>query len=331
MKRLAVVLAATGLVATALGTGVASAAAPANAASLTVAPAGTKKAETTWSDWKIIEPGAAFDAYWIIADDDSNFTPFTADRGRFVDDAGTRSVIFDDLNAGTTYYFAVYAVDYTNDGVTVVPPAGGNASTPIGYAVAAGSTLTINASKSVVPAGKPVDIYGSLLDPLGAPLPGAQISVTRDEYPFGAAVSSNIATDTNGKWSQAFSPAANTRYSATYTPATGIGGWTRVVTVEARKKISIAVDPGTTVVAGTVVKFTGTLGGDPAFFSSVQACLQRLDGKWGSLKCVDVDASGAYLLKFAPGAAGSGKYRVFSGMGPAYGDSWSRSKTLTVN
>ncbi len=331
MKRLAVVLAVTGLLATALGTGVASAVAPANPASLTVAPAGTKKAEATWSDWKIIEPSAAFDAYWIIADDDANFTPFTADRGRFVDDAAIRSVIFDDLNAGTTYYFAVYAVDYTVDGVTVVPPTGGGASTPIGYSVAAGSTLTINASKSVVPAGKPVDVYGSLVDALGAPIDGAQISVTRDEYPFGVGVSSNVATGADGKWTQTFSPAVNTKYSATYTPANGIGGWTRVVTVEARKKISIAVDPGTTVAAGTVVKFTGTLGGDPAFFTGVQACLQRLTGNWGSLKCVDVDASGGYLLKFAPGAAGSGKYRVYSGMGQAYGDSWSRTKTLTVN
>ena len=331
VKRVALILATTSLLATALGTGVASAVAPTNAANLAVGPAGTKKAEATWSDWKTIEPGAVFDAYWIIADDDANFTPFTADRGRFVDDTGTRSVTFDDLNAGTTYYFAVYAVDYTNEGVTVVPPTGGGASTPIGYNVAAGSTLTINTSKSVVPAGKPVSIYGALVDAVGAPVVGAQVSVTRDEYPFGATVTSNVVTDADGKWSQPFSPAANTRYSATYTPANGIGGWTRVVTVEARKKISIAVDPGTTVAAGTAVKFTGTLGGDPAFFSGVQACLQRLDGKWGSLKCVDVDAAGAYLLKFAPGAAGSGKYRVFSGMGPAYGDSWSRSKTLTVN
>ena len=52
-----------------------------------------------------------------------------------------------------------------------------------------------------------------------------------------------------------------------------------------RKKISVAVDPGPTVDAGTLVKFTGTLGGDPTYLSDVQACLQRLDGKWGSLKC----------------------------------------------
>jgi hypothetical protein len=331
VKRLAIVLAATSLLAVALGTGVASAVAPENLAGLAISPAGTKKAEATWSDWKTIEPTAVFDAYWVTADDDANFTPFTADRGRFVDDTAPRSVVFDDLNAGTTYYFAVYAVDYTTNGVVVVPPTGGGASTPIGYNAASGSTLTINASKSVVPAGKPVDIYGSLMDALGGPISGAQIQVTRDEYPFGAGVTSNVVTDANGKWAQTFAPAVNTRYLATYTPSNGIGGWTRVVTVEARKKISVAVDPGTTVAAGTVVKFTGTLGGDPAFFTGVQACLQRLSGSWGSLKCADVDATGAYLLKFAPGSAASGKYRVFSGMGMAYGDSWSRTKTLTVN
>lgn len=294
MKRLTVMLTATGLLTAALGTGVA-AAAPANAANLTVTPAGTKKAEATWSDWKSIEPGAAFDAYWVVADDDATFTPFTA------------------------------------DGVAIVAPSGAGASSPIGYRVAAGSTLTINATKSVVPAGKPVGLYGSLTDGFGAPLEGGDIEVSRDAYPFGdGTVADTVQSDEGGKWSKTYSPLVNTRYSATYTPADGIGGWTRVVTVEARKKISVALDPGATVAAGSVVKFTGTLGGDPTLFTGVQACLQRLDGKWGSLKCVDVDAAGGYLLKFAPGAAGSGKYRVFSGMGPAYGDSWSRAKTLTV-
>ena len=319
----------------ALGTGVASADAPANTAGLVVSPAGTKKAEASWSDWKSIEPGAVFDAYWVTADDDSNFTPFTADRGRFVDDTAARSVVFDDLNAGTTYFFAVYAVDYTTAGVVVVPPPGGDASTPIGYNAAAGSTLTINASKSVVPAGKPADIYGALTDALGAPIAGAQVQITRDEYPFGAGVTSNVATDANGKWAQPFSPVINTRYSATYTPANGIGGWTRVVTVEARKKISVAVSPGTTVAAVDTVRFTGQVSADPAYLddsgSMAKICLQRLTAKWGSLKCVAINPDGSYLLKFQPGASADGKYRVFSGMGPAYGDSWLRTKTLTVN
>ena len=104
-----------------------------------------------------------------------------------------------------------------------------------------------------------------------------------------------------------------------------------VVTVEVQRRISLAVDPGSTVVAGSPVKFTGIPGGNAAFFGGVPARLQRLAGKWGSLKCGSVDASGTYLLEFQPGRSASGKYRVWSGMGPAYGDSWSRTKTLTVN
>lgn len=331
MKRLAVIVVATGLLSAALGSGVASAVAPPNPAGLAVAPAGTKKADASWGDWRSIQPAAVFDAYWVVADDDSTFGAFTADRGRFVDDTAPRTVTFDDLNAGTTYYFAVYAVDYTTDGVVIVPPSGAAASAPIGYSVAAGSTLTVNASKAVVPAGKPVDVYGSLVDAAGVPIPGGDITITRDDYPFGDGTTGTVTTDEHGKWTQSFSPTANTRYWATYSPTSGIGGWTRVITVEARRKISINVDTGTTVAAGDPVKFTGTLGGDPTFFTGVQACLQRLNGSWGSLKCIAVDASGSYLLKFTPGTSASGKYRVYSGMGPAYGDSWSRTKTLTVN
>lgn len=294
-------------------------------------PAGTKKAETTWSDWKVIQPSAVFDAYWITTDDDSSFTPFTADRGRFVVDAASRSAIFDDLNAGTTYYFAVYAVDYTNDGAVVVPPTGTAASTPIGYSVAAGSTLTINANKAVVLTGKPTTLYGALTDSSGAPIRSGTIELTRDVYPYGdGSVSDTVQIDDGGKWTQSYTPLINTRYAATYSPPTGIGGWTRVVTVEVRKKISIAVDPGTTVAGGTLVTFTGTLGGDPAFLGGVQACLQRLTGSWGSLKCVDVDSTGGYVLKFSPGTSADSEYLVYSGMGQAYGDSWSRTKTLTV-
>lgn len=331
MKRFAITLAVCVLATSSLGAATAQAATPANSASLTVAPAGTKKAEATWADWKVLQPTVVFDAYWVTADDDGSFTPFTADRGRFVDDAASRSVIFDDLNAGTTYYFAVYAIDYTNDGPVVVPPTGTAASTPIGYYAAAGSTLTINASRVVVPTGKPTTLYGILTDSNGAPIPGGSIKVTRDVYPYGdGAVSDTVQIADGGKWSQSYTPLINTRYAATYAPPTGIGGWTRVVTVEVRKKISIAVDPGTTVAGGTNVTFTGTLGGDPALLTGVQACLQRLAGSWGSLKCVDVDANGSYLLKFSPGTSADGKYRVYSGMGQAYADSWSRTKTLTV-
>jgi hypothetical protein len=328
VKRLAVLLAATGLLATAIGTGTASAL---DDAHLQVVPGGVKKATATWDDWTVTEPAAVFDAYWVVADDDSGFTAFTADRGRFVDKNASRSVLFDDLNAGTTYSFAVYAVDYTPTGVDVVPPTDGLTGSPISAATAHGSTLTINQDHTTVLTGKPVSIYGSLVDDGNAPMPTTDIVVKRDPFPYGDPVNETATTDANGKWSKSYNPTVSTRYSATYEPASGVGGWTRTITVDVRKKITIQVQPSTTVSAGTVVKFVGQVNADPTLVAGLPICWQRFDTAWGGGACAPIADDGSYLLKFPPGANADGKYRVWSGMGPAYADSWTKTKTLTVN
>jgi hypothetical protein len=333
VKRLAVVLATTGLLATSVGVGpLAQPAFADGGLSFTIEAAGTKKVDVTWADGSALLTGT-FDAYLVTLDNEDDATAATADRSRFVDEAGTRTVRFEDLNANTTYYAKVYAVDYQADGVVIVPPTGQGPGTALGSATGVYSPLTIRTSRATVASGATVVVSGLLTDNAGIPIDDADVLATDDASPAGSPLPPRtVTTDSKGRWSFTSDPlTVNTQFWAEYRPTTDVGGWTGRLTVEVQKKISLAVDPGTTVKAGAVVKFTGALGGDPAFLGGVKACLQRLTGKWGSLKCVTVDASGAYLLKFQPGSSADGKYRVWSGMGPAYADSWSRAKKLTVN
>jgi hypothetical protein len=337
VKSTSIALATAGLVAATLIplAGTASAVAP----ELTVVPDGVKKAKAMWSD-ATDQTATPFDAYLVTVDDDSTNGAFEADRSRFVDDAALDlSAQFDDLSVGTKYYVNLYAVDFTGTDVVVVPPSGGDDGAPLDSFIAEGSTLTIVNDLDVVLAGNTVTVSGTLTGDAGA-LEGEPVTVQQDPYPFdGDWQSTTVNTTTDGKWSKGFAPPINTRYRALYEPAEGIGGWTRNVTVEVRKKITVALDPGATVSSGTTIKYSGKLGGDPAFFQppasdpAVKACLQRLvGGTWsGSIKCVTVEANGTYLLKHKPGADQDGKYRIFSGMGPYYADSWSKAKNIKVN
>ena len=312
--------------------GVASAAAT-NTVNLSVSNGGIKKAVATWDAWSA---GPAFDAYLVTADDDSSNGAFAADRSRFVDDAATRSVTFDDLTSGTTYFFNVYAVDYTDTGVNVVSDVGDPAGTPIGYVAGEGSTLTIATNTTNVLTGKNLVVSGKLTAESGARV-NAQVTVESDSFPFDGNWSGiTTQTDGAGAWSHTFNPTINTRYRAFYTEV-GVGGWTRNVTVEVRKKIQVAVAPGTTVSAGTQIKYSGALPGDPTLYQppttdpATKVCLQRFSGSWSSIKCATVNTDGTYLIKHQPGADQDGKYRIYSGMGSAYANSWSKSKTITVN
>ncbi|MEO8330502.1 MAG: fibronectin type III domain-containing protein, partial [Candidatus Nanopelagicales bacterium] len=317
MKRSLLFLLTTGISAAAVLplAGVAAAADPVNTVNLAVTNDGIKKAAASWDAWST---GPAFDAYLVTADDDSSNGPFAADRSRYVDDAASRSVTFDDLTSGTTYFFRVYAVDYTDTGVNVVPPTGEPANTPIGIIAAEGSTLTIVTSADTVLSGKNLVVSGNLTGDAGARV-GAEVTVESDPYPFdGAWTQVSTTTVAAGRWSHTFNPTVNTRFRAFYTQE-GIGGWTRNVTVEVRKKISIVVNPGATISAGTQLKYTGKLGGSPSLFQppiadpAVKACLQRFSGTWRTIKCVAVNQDGTYLLKHQPGADQDGKYRIYSG------------------
>jgi hypothetical protein len=336
VKRLAVVLATTGLVATSLGVG--ALAQPAFAEGdliVTIEPAGTKKVDVSWADGSTLADGP-FDAYLVTLDNDLNATAADADRSRFVDDAADRSVRFEDLNANTTYYAKVYAVDYQADAVAVVPAIGQDPETALGSTTGAYSPLTISLSRATVVSGGTVVVSGTLTDNTGAPISGATVQVTDDEYPAGSLpLPRNVVTNDNGVWSFTSDPLTiNTQFWAEYRPASGVGGWTGRLTVEVRTKISVQVTPGLTVNAGTNVKFSGNVNGNPEFLddASVKVCLQRLEGgTWRKLFCSAIEPNGDYLLTLkSPGAKADGKYRVFSGMGPAYADSWSPTKKLVV-
>ena len=135
-----------------------------------------------------------------------------------------RSVTFDDLTAGTTYYFNLYAVDYTDTGVDIVPATGDPAGTPIGYVAAEGSTLTINTSADVVLSG--ITVTFSARSPgTAGPRAGDTVTVESDPFPFEGDGWSPTTTTTNasGNWSKSFAPTINTRYRAFYTTV-GIGG-----------------------------------------------------------------------------------------------------------
>ena len=333
MKRLAVVLAATGLLATSLGVGALAQPAFADGGlTVTIEAAGTKKVEVSWADGTALASGP-FDAYLVTLDNDSDSTAAIADRSRFVDDAADRSVRFEDLNANTTYYAKVYAVDYQADAVVVVPPTGQDPGTALGSATGAYSPLTISLSRATVMSGGTVVVSGTLTDNAGAPIPGATVQVTDDAYPAGnLPLPRNVTTNADGRWSFTSNPLTiNTQFWAEYRPASGVGGWTGRFGVEVRKAISVAVTPGLTVNAGTQVKFSGKLGGNATYLSGVQACLQKLTGTWKTIKCTSAADDASYHVGFKPGPAADGKYRIWSGMGPAHADSWSKAKKLTVN
>lgn len=335
MKRLISTLATAGLLASALGLGVLTRPAfAAGSLSVTIDSAGTKKVDVRWADGTAVA-SAAFDSYLVTLDNDSDATPATADRSRFVVAAGTREVRFEDLNSNTTYYASVYAVDFHDTGFTVVPPTGGDPDTALGASPGDYTPLTIKASKMTALSGRTVTLSGTLKDGLGKPLTFTSLTLLYDVYPqFGGIQTKTATTDANGRWSLT-SPAltANTWFWAEYGAPGLVGGWTARILVEVRKKISVSVSPGLKVQAGTAVKFSGNVNGNPDFLddASVKVCLQRLQsGKWGKLFCRAIEPNGDYLLTFKPGPNADGKYRVFSGMGPAYADSWSRVKTLTV-
>jgi hypothetical protein len=273
----------------------------------------------------------------VTLDNDSNVAPADADRSRFVDDAASPlEAHFEDLNSNTTYYATVYAVDFTDSGYTVVPPTGMDPGTPLGLDTGHYSPLTIKSSAGTTLSGNAVTISGTLKDDTNQPLPNKTVNVLYDVYPqFGGAVELTTTTDPSGNWTLT-SPAltVNTWFWAEYRPTGDVGGWTGRVEVEVRKKISVSVSPRLTISAGTSVTFSGNVKGDPTYLddAAVKACLQRLEaGKWSRLFCKPIDPNGDYTLTFKPGPGADGKYRVFSGMGPAYADSWSRIKKLVVN
>jgi hypothetical protein len=333
VKRFAVVVATAGLLATSLGLSGPSALA-AGALNLSIDSAGTKKVDVSWDDASsIVTP--AFDAYLVTLDNDSTSTPGTADRSRFVQAAGTRVVQFEDLNSNTTYYASVYAVDFNDTGFTIVPADGADPDTALDTAGGRYTPLTIKSNTTTVLSGKTVTLSGTLRDDVGDPIANANVTMLYDVYPqFGGSTPKVVKTDASGRWSVT-SPTltANTWFWAEYQATGDVGGWTGRILVEVRKKISVTVTPGLTVNAGDTVKFDGKVQGNPDFLDDapVKVCLQRLEGgNWKKLLCRSLAANGGYTLSFKPGANADGKYRVFSGMGPAYADSWSRTKKLVV-
>jgi hypothetical protein len=336
VKRIAVALATTGLLATTLGVG--ALAQPASAADVftpVMASAGTKKVTIDWAHSPVAAADAAsgsFDALFVTLDKAPDATPESADRVHIVDASAT-STQFDDLNSNTTYYASVFAIDYTATTYAIVPPQGGATDTPLGSVVGTYSPLTILSSSLKPLSGTSVTVSGRLEDSNGDPLDGEKITLYVDSYPQGSADQPDgILTDPTGHWSWT-SPALtiNTSFWAEYRDTAGVGGWTGRVDVEVRKNVTLNVTPGTKVPAGTEVKFSGKLGGDPLLLSGVQVCLQKVtNGAWKSPKCGAANADGTYLIKLQLGAAADGKYRTWSGMGPAYGDSWSKPKKMTT-
>lgn len=337
MKRLVLsVTTAAAVAVSALGAGLLAPSAMADGGlTVAIASAGTKKVDVSWADGTALASGP-FDAYLVTLDNDADTTPDVADRSRFVDPAATLETRFEDLNANTTYYASVYAVDFTTTGFDVVPATGQPADTPLGTDTGLYTPLTMSASATKVLSGKTITLSGTLTDSTGAALAGRTVTVLRDDYPqFGGAVEETVFTDGAGKWTYT-SPAltANTWFWAEFRASDQVGGWTGRIAVEVRKKISIAVAPSTTVPSNTTLKFTGKLlGTNPAYLAGVNVYLQRLQGgTWGSIKAATLDeATGEYSVNFKPSATADGKYRIFSGMGPAYADSWSKAKSITVN
>lgn len=356
MKRSSLALVVAGLLvaASAQLTGVAQAAVthPANLAGVVINPVNPpspKKAVVTWD-----APGGgytlsgAFDAYLITMDDDDTQSPapLGADRSRFVDAGDPLSVTFDDLSSATTYYVYVYAIDYTNSGIEVVEPtADTTPDTAVGFNSGLGATLTLNGPSSSVLNGSPVNLSGTLTAVGGGPIVGANtVRVERNPYPTNDNlwVATTVNTTTGGAWAYSDVPSLNTVYRAFYAPAGTVtqgqvGAWTRNLSVDVRKKMTVKITPGTHINAGTALTFKGKLpavAGSPSYYTdnNVQAEVQRLvAGTWELVDSKRSDADGSYSISITPAANADGRYRVASGLGPAYGDSFTKAHKIVVN
>jgi hypothetical protein len=335
VKRLVVAIATSGLIATSIGALAQPALAADGGLSVTIASAGTKKVDVSWADGAALASGP-FDAYLVTLDNDANVAYDQADRSRFVAPA-TLTTRFEDLNANTTYYAQVFAIDYTVAGFVVVPATGQGADTALGAEIGTYSPVTIRSAAPTVLSGNATALSGVLKDDLGHPLAGETVTVMSDPYPQGGATEQTDVTDANGNWTITSDVLKeNTSFWAEYRDTSGVGGWTGRITVEVRKTLSVSVSPGLKVAALTKVTFSGSTHGDPTFLDDapkpVQVCLQHYEaGKWAKKFCDPVDSNGNYSLSFKPGANADGKYRTWSGMGPAYADSWSKTKKLVVN
>ena len=336
VKRLIATIVTTGLLATGLGIGMAPPAQAIGDLGVAIASAGTKKAIVTWDDGTAFA-SAAFDAYWVTLDNDVDVAPEDASRAKFVPVANARSVTFSDLSSNTTYHTSVYAVDYTETGYSIVPAADQNpAGDALGRASGVDTPMTLKVSATTVLTGKSVTISGTVKD---ADVYPATVHLLWDAYPqFGGTQEVTRQTDDNGRWS--FTSSALTEstwfFAEHRADADSVGGWTGRTLVEVRKRISASVDPGLRVNAGTAVTFSGKVGGNATYLDDsgqvAKACLQKLEGgTWRKRFCETINiVNGNYSLTFKPGSNAGGKYRVFSGMGPAYAASWSKTKKLTI-
>jgi hypothetical protein len=335
VKRAAVILASAGLVATTVGVGaVVQPAFAVDSFTPTMGSAGAKKVAIDWAHSPVTAADAAsapFDALFVTLDNDTGATPTTADRVHIVDSSAT-STQFDDINSNTTYYASVFAIDYGTTGYTIVPPTGGTADTPLASISGTYSPVTIVSSSSLVLSGKTVTLSGRVTtsdNPIG------KVTISRDTYPqFGGAIEETVTPDANGNWTLTTPQLTEvTWFWAEYDDNDGVGGWTSRISVDVRKKMSISVSPGLTVDAGTPVTFSGDTKGDPAFLdpATVKVCLQHLEGgTWAKKFCKPVQANAHFTLTFKPGPNADGKYRAWSGMGPAYANSWSPTRKLVV-
>jgi hypothetical protein len=336
VKRLIATIATTGLLATAFGIGMTQPAQAIGELPVDIQSAGTKKAEVTWDDGTSFA-STAFDAYWVTLDNDPDVAPEDASRAKFVPAASARSVTFSDLSSNTTYYASVYAIDYNDTGYAIVPATDQDpAGDALGRATGADTPVTLKTSATTVLTGKSVTISGTVSSAAAYP---ATVHLLWDEYPqFGGVLEDTVQTDSDGNWLYTFpSLTESTWFFAEHRAGPdSVGGWTGRTPVEVRKRITASVDPGLRVRAGTQVTFSGKVGGNPAYLDdgtqTAKACLQKLEGgTWRKRFCDAINTvNGNYSLSFKPGVNAGGKYRVFSGMGPAYANSWSKVKKLTV-
>lgn len=346
MKRLVAAIAAIGLVATgavASVSGVASAE-PENLAQLKVSPPpaafdgfGARKAIVSWD--AVAPPGTA--SYLVVADTNDNFIDpadpeYGPNKARLrvgeVPVDGTRQVLADLLIAGKNYHFAVYAL---NDTGGVIAPDGAEPKTPIGYVLAEGYNLSITASRTTVLNGNRVVLSGKLSKPDGSPLVGRTITIFRDPYPNADkeqdVATTSVTTGAGGRWTFPAKPAINGRYWARFIPPTGIGGWTKFVGIDVRAGITLHVQPDTSIRHGRRLTFSGRVDAVPAKVAGLPICWQhRAAGSWGGGSCGKIRDNGTYVLRLRPGANADGRYRVHSGLGPAYADSQSRAVAITI-
>jgi hypothetical protein len=344
----AIGLAATGAVVTVSG---AASAAPAdNPAKLVVTPPpgtgfngiGAKKAIVTWGDYPTIDPGFPdIDEYWVVANSRAGFiTPGSGNYGpnaagnRTVGRVpvdGTRKLTAEDLTAGKDYYFAVYALDAADN---VIEPSGTVENTPISYILAPGFNLSITTSRSTVLRGNRVELSGTLTSSDGSPLRNRTVTIFQDPHPNSLekdTTTAKVTTTKGGRWTFLAKPGVNSRYWARFIPAAGIGGWTKALPIDVRAKITLRVQPDTTIRAGRQLTFRGQVKARPALVRGLPICWQSTaGGSWGGGSCGVIRDDGSYVLRLKPGAKADGKYRVRSGLGEYYADSKSRSVKITI-